>query len=126
MACFSEIKTEDSAFLEVDAKTFLANRASEKTLAIWSFLKDTVFKILFDFGVHCERVVSEGVKEKDLETGTGYMRNKGWAIRVSLDRKASDVKTLKALQSYARKLDKKYGKKAFSNFSQADMHVLAE
>jgi len=126
MASFSEIKTKDSSFLAVDAKTFLANRGSEKTLAIWSFLKDTVFKVLLDFGLHCERVVSEGVKEKDLETGTGYMRDKGWAMHMSFDKKAGDVTVLKAFQKYARKLKTKYGKKAFSLFSQADMHVLAE
>jgi len=126
MACFGENKKENDASLEVDAKTLLANRGNEKTLAIWSFLRDTVFKVLLDFGVHCERVVAKGIKEKDLETGTGYMRDKGWVMKMSLDRKVGEATGLKALQKYARKLDAKYGKKAFSHFSEAAMQVLAE
>lgn len=126
MACFGESKKENGAFLEVDAKTFLANRGNEKTLAIWSFLRDTVFKVLLDFGVHCERVVAKGIKEKDLETGTGYMRDKGWVMKMSLDKKVGEVPVLKALQRYAKKLDAKYGKKAFNRFSEADMHVLID
>jgi hypothetical protein len=126
MACFGKNKKEIGAFLEVDAKTFLANRGNEKTLAIWSFLRDTVFKVLLDFGVHCERVAAKGIKEKDLETGTGYLRDKGWVMKMSLDKKVGEVLVLKALQRYAKKLDAKYGKKAFSRFLEADMHVLAE
>jgi hypothetical protein len=126
MACFGKNKKEIGAFLEVDAKTFLANRGNEKTLAIWSFLRDTVFKVLLDFGVHCERIAAKGIKEKDLETGTGYLRDKGWVMKMSLDKKVGEVLVLKALQRYAKKLDAKYGKKAFSRFLEADMHVLAE
>jgi len=121
MACFGENKKENGTFIEVDAKTFLANRGNEKTLAIWSFLRDTVFKVLLDFGVHCERVAAKGIKEKDLETGTGYMRDKGWSMKTSFDRKISEASGLKALQKYAKKLTAKYGKKAFSRFLKADM-----
>lgn len=32
--------------LTVDAKTYLANRGNEKTLAIWSFIQDPVLKVL--------------------------------------------------------------------------------
>jgi hypothetical protein len=126
MACFGENKKENATFLEVDAKTFLANRGNEKTLAIWSFLKDTVFKVLLDFGLHCERVSVKGIKEKGLETGTGYMRDKGWIMKMSLDKKVGEATGVKALQKYAKKLDVKYGKKAFNHFSEADMHVLIE
>jgi len=126
MTGYGEIKKGNDAFLEVDAKTFLANRGSEKTLAIWSFLRDTAFKVLADFGVHSERIALEGVKEKDLETGTGYMRDKGWVMRMSLDKKAGDVTTLTAMQKYAKKLHAKYAKKAFSHFAEADMKVLTE
>jgi len=124
MAGFGEVKRENGSFIEVDAKTFLANRGNEKTLAIWSFLRDTVFKLLLDFGVHCERMIAKGVKEKDLETGTGYMRDKGWSMKISFDKKVGEASGLKAFQRYAKKLAAKYGKKAFSHFSEADMQVL--
>ena len=120
LGCFGKVKKENGLHLEVDAKTYLANRGNEKTLAIWTFLKDTVFKVLLDFGVHCERVALKGVKEKDLETGTGYMRNKGWTIRMSF----ASATVLNALDTYANKLNKKYGKKAFKYFKDADMQVL--
>jgi hypothetical protein len=81
---------------------------------------------LLDFGVHCERVAAKGVKEKDLDTGTGYMRNKGWVMRMFLDKKTGDAVALKAFHTYAKKLHAKYGKKAFNHFAQADMQVLAE
>ena len=122
---FGELKKENSANLIVDAKTYIANRGSEWTLASWSFVKDTVFKILLEFGVRCERVALEGVKEKELATGTGYLRSKGWIMTMAFDEAAGGVAALKALQTYTKKLNDKYGKKAFRHFSKADMRVLS-
>jgi len=119
-------KLEKSAYLVVDAKTYEANRGSEKSLAIWSFVKDTVFKVLSEFGVRCERVALEGVKEEDLTTGTGYLRSKGWVMKMLFDEKIGGVATLKALQTYTRRIDEKYSKKAFQHFSDADMQILLE
>jgi hypothetical protein len=121
---YGRIEKEKQAALVVDAKTYQANRGTEKMLAIWSFVKDTVFKVLSDFQVYCERDALEGVKEEDLATGTGYLRNKGWTIRMSFDQQIGGIAALEALQTYTVKLDKKYGKKAFRHFSDADIQIL--
>ena len=123
---FGEFKEEDGVHLVVDAKTYGANRGSEKALASWSFMKDTVFKILPEFGVRCERVALTGVKEKDLTTGTGYLRGKGWVMTMAFDEAVGGVAALKALQTYTKKLDQKYGKKAFRYFSNVGMRVLSD
>ncbi len=121
---FGGFRKENGAHLIVDAATYEANRGSEKMLAIWSFVKDRIFKILLELGVRCERVALEGVKEKDLTTGTGYLRGKGWVMKMSFDESAGGVDALKTLQNYAARLDEEYGKKAFRYFSDVDMRML--
>lgn len=121
-----KFEKEKSSHVVVDAKSYEANRGSEKTLAIWSFVKDIVFEVLSEFGVYCERVGLKGVKEEDLVTGTGYLRSKGWVIKMSFEKKIGGTAALKALQTYTRKLDEEYGKKAFQHFSDADMRILCK
>ena len=121
-----KLSKEKPACLVVDAKTYIDNRGTEKSLAIWTFVKDTAFKALSDFGACLERVALEGVKDKDLTTGTGYLRNKGWTMKMSFDKKIGGAATLEALQTYEAKLNKKYGKKAFQHFQDADMQILLE
>ncbi len=121
---YGKFEKEKSASLVVDAGSYEANRGSEKSLAIWSFSKDTVFKVLSEFGVRCERVALSGVKEEDLVTGTGYLRSRGWVMRMSFEEKIGGTIALNALQTYTLKLDVKYGKKAFQHFSSADMQIL--
>jgi hypothetical protein len=123
---YGKFEKENSAHLVVDARTYETNRGSEKTLAIWSFVKDTVFKVLSEFGVSCERIALKGVKEEDLATGTGYLRSKGWVMEMSFEEKIGSAATLKALKIYARRLEEKYGKKAFKHFSDANMQILFE
>jgi hypothetical protein len=125
-ANYGKFEKENIIYLVVDAETYHANRGTEKTLSIWSFVEDAVFKSLSNFGVCCERVALKGVKNEDLITGTGYLRNKGWVMRMSFDEKVGGTAALKALQTYAKKLDKKYGAKAFRRFRDADMTVLLE
>ncbi len=115
------LEKEGTSSIVVEAETFLTNRGSEKTLAIWSFVDGTIFKILAEVGCHCERVMSKDLKSEDLVTGTGYLRNKGWKITLSLEQKAGGEGALKALQTYAHLLDMKYGKRAFQHFQVADM-----
>lgn len=91
--CFGKFEEKNGSHLTVDAKTYLANRGSEKRLAIWSFVKDTVFKILLDFGVQCDRVALKGVDEKELTTGTGYMRSEGWIMKMSFKEKTDSTHT---------------------------------
>jgi len=123
---YGKLREEKKAYLAAEAKTYMDNRETEKTLAIWSFAKDTVFKALSDLGAHCERVALKGVKDKDLTTGTGYLRNKGWIMRMSFDETIGGAAALEALQTYTAKLSKKYDKKAFQHFSDADMQILLE
>ena len=110
----------------VDAGTYFANRGGEKTLAIWSFVEDTIFKVLSEFGVCCERVALKGVKEEDLTTGTGYLRYNGWVMRMSFEEKIGGTAALKTLQTYIRRVDKKYGKKAFQHFRDVNLQILFE
>ncbi len=120
---FGKFEKDKRAHLAIDARMYLANRGSEKTLAIWTFLKDTVFRILSEFGISCERVTSEDVQDMDLVTGTDYLRNRGWVIRMSFDDKIGGSSTLSALQIYARKIDESHGKKSFQHFKEADFRV---
>ena len=126
LGCYGKFEKGKKAHLVIDAKTFLANRGSEKTLAIWAFLKDTVFASLYEFGVACERIALEGMKEKELTTGTDYLRYSGWIVRISFDEKIGGSAALEAVQRYARRLEEKYGKKAFQHFREADMRVFTE
>jgi len=123
---FGKFEKDKRAHLAIDARMYLANRGSEKTLAIWTFLKDTVFRILSKFGISCERVALEDVQEMDLVTGTDYLRNRGWVIQMSFDDKIGGSAALSALQTYARKTDETFGKKAFQHFKDADFRVLTE
>jgi hypothetical protein len=83
------------------------------------------FGVLKGLGVHCEHVPLTKKKNSWL-TARGHLRKTGWFIRVILDSTAGDMATLKALKSYATRLDEKYGKRAFRYFSNADMQVLRE
>ena len=124
LANYGKFDKQDSTSLVVDAETYYVNRAKEKTLSIWSFMEDVVFKVLAEYGVCCERVALEGVKTEDLTTGTGYLRKRGWLMRLSFREKIGGTVALKAMQTYAKLLDKTYGSRAFSRFRQADMTVL--
>lgn len=118
--------SQTGADLTVDAETYLDNRGSEKTLAMWSFIQDPVFKALSALGVSCERVALPGVKLEDLTTGTGYVRNKGWIMRMTYSDKIGGAKVLRALQTYAQRVNKKFGAKAFQHFREADMQIFLE
>jgi hypothetical protein len=123
---YGKFESAKSPSLVVDAETYIANRGREKTLAIWSFVEETVFKVLSEFGVCCERVALKGVKEEDLTTGTGYLRYKGWVMEMSFEEKIGGTAALQAFQTYTRRLDKKYGARAFRRFRDADMQILFE
>jgi hypothetical protein len=123
---YGKLKKEKDVYLTVDAGTYAANRGSEKSLAIWSFVKENVFKVLSEFGVCCELVALEGVREEELATGTGYLRNRGWVMKMSFEERIGGATALEGLQTCTRRLEEKRGKKAFKHFSEADMHILLE
>jgi len=68
----------------------------------------------------------KGVKEEDLATGTGYLRSKGWVMKMSFEEKIGGTAALKALQIFSRRLEEKYGKKAFKHFSDVNTQILFE
>jgi hypothetical protein len=117
---YAEFKPDDGAYLIVDAKTYIDNRGSEKALATWTYVKDVIFKVLPEFGIHSELVPSI----KRWKTEMEGLRQKGWTIRLSFAKSAGGIDTLRALQTYTKKLDEKYGKKAFKYFKDIDMRVL--
>ncbi len=123
---FGNLKEGKRVHLSVDAKTYIDNRGSEKTLASWSFVKDVILKTLRKFGVRSERVALKGMKEKDLTTPGGYLRSKGWMMTMTFDEKAGGVAALRAVQTYAKRLGEKYGRKAFRYFRKVDMKVVAK
>lgn len=121
--CYGKL---EQAQLVVDPEAYFANRGNEKTLAIWAFVQSTIFKILSEQGVCCERSALKGVKEEDLTTGTGYLRGRGWIMTMKFEQKLGGAPVLKAFQEYTQMLDNKYGKKAFKQFVNVDMQVLSE
>ncbi|MFW9809514.1 MAG: DUF3795 domain-containing protein [Candidatus Thorarchaeota archaeon] len=48
-----------------------------------------------------------------------------WNLTLSFDEKLGGLDTLKLLHSYAKDIEEKFGKKAFSNFNKADMRLYA-
>jgi hypothetical protein len=47
-------------------------------------------------------------------------------MKMRFAEKTGGTAALEALQRYTRRLDEKYGKKAFERFSEADMKILSE
>jgi hypothetical protein len=126
LGAYGRFEDAKTSALVVDAETYVNNRGSEKTLAIWSFVKDSVFKVLSEFGVCCELVALKRAKTEDLTTGTGYLRKKGWVIRMSFEEKAGGNSALEALHAFAQRLARNYGAKGFQRFRGADMQILLE
>lgn len=120
------LKEENGSHLEIDSKTYIANR-KEDSLAIWDNV-DTVFKVLQEFGVQCEHVPLTEKKHgrKGWLTPGGYMRDKGWFMKMSFDDEAGGASALKALKRYTTELSEKYGNRGFRYFSSVDMRVLSK
>lgn len=123
---YSDIEKKKDSYMIVDSETYINNRESEKTLAIRSYIENIVFKNLTNNGIHSELVALNGVKNEDLTTGTGYLRKKGWLLKVSFEDKIGGLALIEEFQSYIKKLDKKHGKRAFQHFRNADMRILIE
>jgi hypothetical protein len=68
---------------------------------------------LYEFGICCECAALKGFKEEELTTGTGYLRSKGWIIKMSFKNNIGYAAALTALQDYIRRLNEKYSKKVF-------------
>jgi hypothetical protein len=120
------LESETASHLVVDAATYHANRGREKRLALWAFVHDVVFKGLAELGVCCDRVVLTGVKTEDVTTGTGYLRKRGWVIRLSFAERIGGTAALHALHTYATTLDEHFGSRGLQRFRRADMRILLE
>ncbi len=115
---FGELKEEGGSHLVIDSETYLA----QKIHSSYSRVKD-YFKALEGYGVHCEHVP---LTEEGWLTPGGALRRVGWFMKMSFDDDAGGVSALEALQSYAARLDERYGGRAFGYFPKADMRVLSE
>ena len=114
-------KADDQAIV-VDAETFLKNRGSESGLSRWPNLEQMVFPALAKVNVQAELVELA----EEWRVPTGYLRSKGWEMKLAFNKKSGGIAGVKAFQSYGKKLDAKYGKRAFRYFKDVDMRVLTE
>jgi hypothetical protein len=105
--------------LVIESKTYSA----QKLYSGHSKVVNHYFKFLAGYGVHCELVP---LKEKGWLTPGGALRHQGWLVKMTFDDAIGGVSTLKALISYADKLNRKRGKKAYGFFSKGDMEILTE
>jgi hypothetical protein len=120
-ATVGDLKGTDEQTLTVDAKTFLKNRGSETALSHWTTLDHIVFPTLAKVGILAELVELA----EEWKVPTGYLRSKGWEIKLAFTKKSGGKASLKALQTYGKKLTEKYEKRAFRYFMDVDMRVLA-
>jgi len=103
-------------YLELDAKSFLAN----KIPSTYSVLKD-YFLDLKIHDINCDLIPLD---EKKWITPGGGLRKEGWVVRLSFGASLSGWKTLLQFKDYISRLKTNYGKTAFRLFSRADLHVL--
>ncbi len=115
---FGERQEEGGPHLTIDSETYLA----QKIHTGYSMVKN-YFKALGEHGAHCEHVP---LVEDGWLTPTGSLRKGGWFMKLSFDDNAGGVPALRALQSYAAKLNDMYGQRAFRYYSKADMRVLKD
>lgn len=116
------LKETDTGYLVVDAETFHANRGSETGLTTWSYLEHTISPALAKFGMQVDLVELA----KEWKTPMGGLRKAGWEIRLSFTNKIGGLASLKAFQTFGKKLQEKYGKRAFRYFADVDMQLLAK
>ncbi len=119
---FGEFGEDGGVHLLVDAKSFIENRGSETGLGTWEFVETKLFKHLPEFGLQGALVELD----RKWKTPTGALRKEGWQMKLVFSQEAGGLSTLRALQLYTRKLDVKYGTKAFKYFAEADMRVLTD
>lgn len=122
LTTFGKLSQTDEDSLVIDAETFQKNKKSETALSRWDALEQMVFPTLAKIGLQAELVELA----EEWKVPTGYLRSKGWEIKLSFTKKSGGKASLKALQTYGKKLTEKYGKRAFRYFKDVDMRVLTE
>jgi hypothetical protein len=116
IALLGEFKETNSAFLELDAKTFL----SQKIYGMYDKLKDC-FKELKKHKIYCDIIPLD---TKKWLTPTGGLRNEGWKIIMSFGSDISDLIALGTLKKLVTRLNNKYDRKAYAYFNRADLNVI--
>lgn len=120
-AAHGSLMESDGGFLLVDAKTYNENRGTETGLSSWNFINGVVIPNLMEFGVIIELVE---LAEDWKVVPSGYLRKKGWEMKLSFTEQIRGLAGLKAFQIFGKKLEEKYGKRAFRYFANVDMRLL--
>lgn len=102
--------------LELDAKTFLAQKISAMYNALLEYFSD-----LKKYDIQAEVIP---LIEKGWLTPRGGLREKGWIIRLRFGESLGGFKTLAAFKNYVIRLEKKYGNKAYRLFNMADVRIM--
>ncbi|MFX1369384.1 MAG: hypothetical protein ACFFAY_12370, partial [Promethearchaeota archaeon] len=113
--------------LELDGITYAANKKGRDPLTMLSRAK-LYFGMLNQLGIKAELVQLY----EDWTTGLGYLRthipgseDPAWKLVMAFDKGIGGSAALSAMKLYADELAKRYQKRAYSNFSKADMTFLA-
>jgi len=113
---FGELKKKGNSYLVIDSKTYGEQKLTGEKRKV-----DLYLEILKRYGVHCEYMP---LTEEEWMTPMGWLRNKGWYMKMSFDNSVGGIAVLKALKKYVTRLDEEYGKSAFRYFKKADMRAL--
>ncbi len=105
----------DNNVLELDSKTFLSQKIQGMYNILTDYLND-----LKSYDIHCEIIP---LKDKGWMTPTGGLRKEGWKFTCRFGQSLNEVDTLVALKKIATELNNKFGNKAFSRFSKADINI---
>jgi hypothetical protein len=129
VAYYGEI---DGESLSIDSITINAHKKGTSgfptTEGSWSHLLEFLSKV----GILGEMKLAD-IDRSQLISPIGWLRDRipksndpAWHLKVSLDKTLGGVSSLKMLKSYAKALDEKYNRRAFSMFTKADMRFLKE
>jgi hypothetical protein len=120
---YGALKRQGKPHLIVDSNVYIQQKLIGNLQTVLMYIG-----ILKKFGVMCEHVpLSKERYGKDgWLTPMGWLRRTGWYMKMSFSDNVGGVLGLKALQKYTARLNKQYGKKAFSYFEKADMRVLTQ
>ena len=105
----------DNNVLELDSKTFI----SQKIQGMYNILSDYL-NDLKSYNIHCEIIP---LKDNGWLTSTGGLRKEGWKLTCRFGKPLNGVESLVALKKITIELNNKFGNKAFSRFSIADISI---
>jgi hypothetical protein len=121
-AAHAKLDISNGSTLVIDPAMYKANRGSETGLMTVRTLEGVIFPNLLKVGIKAK--MNELTKEWRLPSG--YLRVRGWEMRMSFTEKVGRLASLKAFQNYGLALEEKYGKRAFRYFKNVDMSVLVD